>query len=473
MTTKLFKRGILIECLNRAWKICGVAVRSAMALALNLRIVDTDLQPGSKEARSRLWWSIYLLETILSKKTGRPSCIGSTSFSVDQPLTFPTHLSSAASADFLPPSDFIREKYLRWSLEEEDMQQDEYDPVWLDDIETCQGLQFYYLIDLTHIVHIAVGELFSPKGLQANKTYIKRRIQFYDDKVDHWLYRLPSQFRFVDQKFRFKPQKLSKEQVLLALHHYSARITLYRPCSPFRQFAGTNEKELLCLRESCLDAALSMISILPDAFDIQWVYNVSPWWCILHFIMQASTMLIIIYADNRGHFKEDFVDTEGKAGNDSEIVVSCRKAHRWLYGLSQADQSYCRAYGIYDGLLRRLGLIDWPDESTTEQMSNNFPELVTTSAEDLSSHVHAATDSKHSNMGSLNVSGKQYGRDAVDINALSSVFDPSIDAGRKHPNDPNDAENGPKESNKRLMTDQFSNWWSAVFDDRNVRMDFS
>lgn len=181
-------------------------------------------------------------------------------------------------------------------------------------------------------------------------------------------------------------------------------------------------------------------------------------------------MLIIIYADNRGHFKEDFVDPEGKAGNDSEIVVSCRKAHRWLYGLSQADQSYCRAYGIYDGL-RRFGLIDWPDESTTEQMSNYFPELVTTSAEDLSSHVHAPTDSTCSNRG-LNVSRKQSSHDVVGINALSSVFDPGIDAGRKHPNDPNDAENGPKESNKRLMTDQFSNWCSAVFDDRNVKMNF-
>jgi hypothetical protein len=43
----------------------------------------------------------------------------------------------------------------------------------------------------------------------------------------------------------------------------------------------------------CLQAACSLISILPDKPDIAWLVRVTPWWSVLHFIMQATTALLL------------------------------------------------------------------------------------------------------------------------------------------------------------------------------------
>jgi hypothetical protein len=54
----------------------GIAIRSAIALGLNLRIKDNRVDLQASEARKRLWWSIYYLEHVLSVMTGRISYLG-------------------------------------------------------------------------------------------------------------------------------------------------------------------------------------------------------------------------------------------------------------------------------------------------------------------------------------------------------------------------------------------------------------
>ncbi|KAI7971840.1 hypothetical protein EIK77_000985 [Talaromyces pinophilus] len=328
-----------------------------MALAINLRFTDTDLQPGSKEARSRLWWSIYMLENVLSHMTGRPTCIGSSSFSVEQPIPYSEDMFARPHVMDLLTNEDLRRERLRWSLDEQENENDDYDPFWLKEIETNQGLQFYHLVDLMHIVHIAIGELFSPKGFQANKSYIKRRIRFYDERLDHWLSRLPPAFRFVNHNYNLNLQTSSQGQVVLALHYYGARITLYRPCSPFRRYIGLKEKEYAYISQRCLQAALSLIAVFPDAVDLDWVYNISPWWCMLHFLMQASTILVIFTQTSDPTGSAHMGDAEysfAAPALAAQVQVACQKAHRWLHGLSRVDESCRRAFVLYDDLLRRL-----------------------------------------------------------------------------------------------------------------------
>lgn len=267
-----------------------------MALGIHLRITDPDLQPESKEARSRLWWSIYMLENIVSPMTGRPSGIGSSSFPVDQPVPYTNDFFARRQVRDLLTNETLRKERLKWSLDE---QENEYcDSFWLHDVKPNQGLEFY-LVDLTHIVHVAISELFPPNGFQDAKSYIKRRIRFYDERLDHWLSRLPSAFRFVDKNSNLDLSMSSQEQTVLALHYYSARITLYQPCSPFRRYVGLNEEENAYISQRCLQAALSMIAVFPDVIDLKWVYNMTSWWCMHHFLMQASTMLVIFTQGNR------------------------------------------------------------------------------------------------------------------------------------------------------------------------------
>ncbi|KAI3054447.1 transcriptional regulator family: Fungal Specific TF [Aspergillus niger] len=61
---------------SRAFTFSGMAFRSAMSLGINLRFVDGQTEYPAKEARIRLWWSIFLLEHLLTAITGRASCVG-------------------------------------------------------------------------------------------------------------------------------------------------------------------------------------------------------------------------------------------------------------------------------------------------------------------------------------------------------------------------------------------------------------
>ncbi|OKL58275.1 hypothetical protein UA08_06851 [Talaromyces atroroseus] len=335
-------------------------------------VVSTQI---NREARSRLWWSIYVLENLLSHMTGRPTCIGSAAFSVEPPMPFNEDMFEHPKAVELLTDEPLRRRCLKWSLDEQDSK-DELQHSWLHEIEPNQGLQFYYLVDLIHIVDIAIGELFSPTGFQASRSYIKRRIQFYDQRIDFWLSGLHPSFRFTDEHCNPALQNLSQEQTVLALHHYSARIVLYRPCSPFRKYDSSKEKEYHYISQRCLHSALSLIFIFPETVSLDWVYNLSPWWCILHFLMQASTILIIfcqsgdeLYSERQNCLENGYI---GEI-NSNQIINACRKAHSWLHALSNVDESCRRAFLLYDGLTRRIGLdVTPPSTSTPHKMSSGY-----------------------------------------------------------------------------------------------------
>lgn len=56
----------------RAWRMCGVAMRSAVAMGIHLRSESESISYISKETRYRLWWALYSLDIQLCSMTGRP-----------------------------------------------------------------------------------------------------------------------------------------------------------------------------------------------------------------------------------------------------------------------------------------------------------------------------------------------------------------------------------------------------------------
>ncbi|KAJ5179865.1 hypothetical protein N7492_003075 [Penicillium capsulatum] len=57
---------------NRSWRVIGTAMRSAVAMGLNLRSESDRIAHVSKETRYRVWWALFSLDTVLCVMTGRP-----------------------------------------------------------------------------------------------------------------------------------------------------------------------------------------------------------------------------------------------------------------------------------------------------------------------------------------------------------------------------------------------------------------
>jgi hypothetical protein len=36
-----------------------------------------------------------------------------------------------------------------------------------------------------------------------------------------------------------------------------------------------------------------MLDMLPDEADVNWLYGVSPWWCVVYYMMQSTTVLLV------------------------------------------------------------------------------------------------------------------------------------------------------------------------------------
>jgi hypothetical protein len=88
-----------------------------------------------------------------------------------------------------------------------------------------------------------------------------------------------------------------------------------------------------------------MINLLPEKVDIAWLYRVTPWWCVLHYIMQSTSVLLIAV------FNRDLLNSRVTIGIGKKV----EKAIRWMGEMSTKDSSSQRSWLLCRNLLSRHG----------------------------------------------------------------------------------------------------------------------
>jgi hypothetical protein len=86
-----------------------------------------------------------------------------------------------------------------------------------------------------------------------------------------------------------------------------------------------------------MQIAGSVLDLLPDEPDVPWLYAYCPWWSILHYIVQSSTILLLGLAGRIG----------SSSINVEETVRNIRKAYRWLQEMSRTDELSSRACIVF------------------------------------------------------------------------------------------------------------------------------
>lgn len=338
-----------------------IASGSGIALGINMRNVDDQIGMASKEARCRLWCSVFMLEHLLTTMTGRPSCLVN-SFSTNAPLP----VGESQYHDFwtfqLHGDPLLRQKLVNWTLYQHEG--GGLQPQLLRLITPNASLYYFYMVDLSLIAQAITSHLYGAHAFEGGWARVENQMNFYGKKLDIWL-------STVNDKFSFTPEdgRLSKEQVSLALNYHSVRIMLSRPCLSrpnIHQQSGIrfprsrfgNDTAL-----TCVDSALSVLAVLPEEPDTHWIYTNSPWWAMLHFLMQATVVLLIQMAVGSVPTKTQRDGEEhGKGGHstaetlDAIVPLACQKALRWLQNMAMTNIASQRGFGICNGLFSRITL---------------------------------------------------------------------------------------------------------------------
>lgn len=319
----------------------------------------------SKEIRYRVWWSLYIVEHLLSVMTGRPSCIVDSGCTTPLPVPFDetdfqkeevARLISSGSRSNSSQLERMavcsNTPSLNSSLDsdsneaaanpkEADMNRADY----LKSLPPCMSMYFLQQTTLTSISKRTTAKLYGPENVQSPWASTEFTIQSLMLELDSWFMNLPSAYDFTSTHTSQCPMN---QRVGLALLFYSTKIGITRPCLCRLDGAlsqGDRAYEF-CTKTAaeCVESACHMLTLFPDAPDVALLYKASPWWCILHYLMQATTVLLLELAFKAQHVPE----------KKSTVSKAAKKAVEWLSTMSKSNLAAERAWGLCDSFLRRL-----------------------------------------------------------------------------------------------------------------------
>ncbi|KAJ5340382.1 hypothetical protein N7541_009506 [Penicillium brevicompactum] len=320
--------------INRSWRIFGIAIQSAVAMGLNLRSENDVIGHLSKETRYRVWWALFMLDTVLCVMTGRPPSTGETFCSTPLPLPYTEEnfsnerimqlisdqearnvfMSSLLSTDpAIAARDTFASRLRSAQSERKGKQVDQNAEAPAPNV----SLYFLCAVDLAFLTRQAVDTL--------------------------WLSRLPTEFYFNELD---ATQPFARERASLAFRFYTTKLIISQPClRRLSDLSGKTSCGAVCdtMAAMCVQVAGQVLDLLPDEVDTVWLYKVTPWWCILHHIMQSSTILLIAL----------YTRVHPIIANAAIIGKKVKKATRWLNEMSAKDPSSQRAWLIYMDLLTR------------------------------------------------------------------------------------------------------------------------
>ncbi|KIW73231.1 hypothetical protein PV04_01365 [Phialophora macrospora] len=360
---------------NRAWILSGYAIREAGALGMNMRNDSSDLKDSLKEIRYRLWWALYTLEHRLCNMTGRVNCIMDDHCTTPLPVPLeeeqfeteegqkllskvrqqgdraPSSNSHTPSVGSTPSTDRSRSqtKVDSRSPSMPNTQGGHLD--WAKDVQPNGSLYFLHLVQLTRVTQSIFHNLYNPASVKGTWSEIQAKVKDLDERLELWYSKLPPAFAF---RRKQRERGSYEYRLYLGFFYYSTKMIVHRPClcRLDRKIPGQSSKSLEFNRNSaaaCVEAAMEMLQLIPNEPNAVGLIRVGPWWNILHWLVQATTVLMLEISFRANHMPE-----EAEA-----ILESCKKGIRWLHALAEDNPSAGRAwamcYALFVEAVKKIG----------------------------------------------------------------------------------------------------------------------
>lgn len=212
----------------------------------------------------------------------------------------------------------------------------------------ADALSFLYAVDLALLMRRVVNTLYAPVAARSPWLEIEVAVSALDTNAEKWLSRLPAEFDFTELNIT-PPLPFRRQHTGLAFQFYSAKLLILQPCLRRLVQASSSRWSLgrMCnnMAGMCVQVAGKMLDLLPDEVDTAWLFELSTWWCALHYLMQSATVILVAL------FNQDKLGTEFTAS----ICEKFKKAMRWIREMSIKDPSSRQAWLVYREFLSQHG----------------------------------------------------------------------------------------------------------------------
>lgn len=306
-----------------------------------------------QERRAKTWYSLLSLEILIAEITGRPKSISIAEITV--PISLLQYSETDNNDKESTPDSVaaaVAESKQLWItfLNSRKSSLRDAPPSLSSPSNTSiapdQALSFKHLachIQLCSISDLIATQLYT--GVQDQPWFeTQRKMAQFQTQLRYWVESLPEE---LDVQSKPDAYHDSKAKVELSLYYYSVQMILYRQClcdfQTDKQSATSTEFNNRAAR-GCVHASMSLLAVMPDAITANEAYVLLPWWTLLHYICQATAVLLLELCLNCQHFENQ----------PAEVVRYLKKALRYLRHLSVGSLSAYRAWRIFRRLLSML-----------------------------------------------------------------------------------------------------------------------
>ncbi|KAG5755618.1 hypothetical protein H9Q72_002917 [Fusarium xylarioides] len=342
---------LLVQCFyllavsktDSCWATLGQAVRIAQSIGLHVEPPNHKSRSATElERRRRIWYSIYVLDRLVSLQLGRPPAIHDEDCSVALPCRRADDEIDWASDTMEPPEE-----------------------------GPSEGDYFIAVIDFSRIVGCVLRDIYGPGHSRPTPEMILST-QNLDRRLVEWKLGLPRKLRFdlghsFDQNNTFRRQRN-----MLAIKFHHLRALLHRPylCYPLLRQRDDSSMSLSQLdwpliavfERICIDEAQGTARLLHHVSDEQELVHEFPWWQMISCLICAGSILLVssIFAqqldDHNGFDSEGLRDDAETCLKIFEALSSnsksARIARNMIQGLKQSGSEWRKQAGRgADGVL--------------------------------------------------------------------------------------------------------------------------
>ncbi|KAJ5138757.1 uncharacterized protein N7515_003605 [Penicillium bovifimosum] len=343
--------------INRAWRVCGVAIQSAISMGIHLRSESSSITHVSKETRYRLWWALYVMDSLLCGMTGRMPRMPQEHCTTPLPVPYKEEdfwdehvarlIVDIQSRDSLMKSLLSYDRSIRSNEQSRysPPQQPLPEPVLpMPEHQANVSLYLLYSINLSAVMRDAIEILYSPGAGRKSRQDLEMAMMSLNTAADNWFARLPQTYRFTEPRV---DKAFARQRTSLAFQYYSTKLVISHPALSYQpRCEGSPNEFYPHMAAICVKAASHMLDLLPNEPSMAWLMSCSPWWTVLHYLTQGTVVLV----------RQLLTQSQAWAIDWDETLGRVQKALRWFSQCSTTDASFERAWGNFAELLSSQGL---------------------------------------------------------------------------------------------------------------------